>query len=209
MTLPCSSFNMPKRMYLRAASQAWPELIKNMFSENATEFPPLSIIKRPLKPKSWPMTSGAPKVWIIGEIVSLKHSMEAKDTRLASGLMCVAGKTLSFLGTTSLLSLQCDTTLFAMVMHADNVFARKSIVKTMDARSPARVNSENSWPVVFLKFSPACVYLSAMRAPNKQVVAKNAFWPAMHLPLCDVVVPMEAHTFARWCAISLTVVRCT
>mmetsp|Transcript_126296 Transcript_126296/g.353684 ORF Transcript_126296/g.353684 Transcript_126296/m.353684 type:complete len:216 (-) Transcript_126296:1932-2579(-) len=180
---PFSSFNMPKRMYFRAASQACPELMRNMLSEKHTELPPLTNISRPLKPKSWPMTKGAPKLCTRGLTVSLKHSTAANLTRFAKGRMWDAGNCLSVRDATSGLSLQCSTTSFAMLMHEVKVFARNSMAKMMEARRPARVNSETSWPTLCLKLRPKLVYLSASNAPSKAVVAKKQFWPATTLPL--------------------------
>mmetsp|Transcript_29628 Transcript_29628/g.85218 ORF Transcript_29628/g.85218 Transcript_29628/m.85218 type:complete len:254 (+) Transcript_29628:197-958(+) len=209
MTSPFSSFNMPKRMYLRAASQACPELIKNMFKEKHTELPPLTNISKPLKPNNWPITKGAPKLCTNGLTVSLKHSSAANLTKFANGLMCDAGNCLSVREATSGLSLQCSTTNFAMLMHDVKVFARNNMAKIIDAKSPARVNSDTSWPTLSLKFNPNAVYLSARSAPRRDVVAKKQFWPATTFPLWEVVVPIVAQTLARWCAISFTVVKCT
>mmetsp|Transcript_75906 Transcript_75906/g.245811 ORF Transcript_75906/g.245811 Transcript_75906/m.245811 type:complete len:349 (+) Transcript_75906:37-1083(+) len=206
---PFSFLSMPKRMYFRAASQAWPVLIKNMLSEKQTELPPLTSIIRPLKPNSWPITKGAANVWHIGANVSLKDSMAACATRTFSGTMCVAGKVLSVRAATFGLFLQKDTRCFAILMHEVSVCARKSMVKMMPASKPARVNSDSSWPMVCWKFLPSFVYLSASSAPSKEVVEKKAFCPATHLPLWDICVPMTAQALARWCAISFTVVRWT
>mmetsp|Transcript_100931 Transcript_100931/g.285999 ORF Transcript_100931/g.285999 Transcript_100931/m.285999 type:complete len:255 (-) Transcript_100931:538-1302(-) len=186
ITSPLSFLSMPKRMYFRAASQAWPVLIRNMFSEKHTEFPPLISIIRPLKPKSWPITSGAAKVWHMGAKVSLNDSIAQCATRTFKGLMCVAGKVLSARGTTCGLFLQKLTRCFAILMHDVRVCARKSMVNMMPASTPALVNSESSWPIENWKFLPSRVYLSASIAPSRAVVEKKAFWPATHLPLCDI-----------------------
>mmetsp|Transcript_16215 Transcript_16215/g.48183 ORF Transcript_16215/g.48183 Transcript_16215/m.48183 type:complete len:263 (-) Transcript_16215:2232-3020(-) len=150
MTASSLSRSIPKRMYLRAASHAWPELMRNMFKEKQTELPPLTSISKPLKPNNWPMTKGQPKVWINGLMVSLKHSMEANCTKSPKGLMCDTGNALSTRGATDGLSLQWATTAFAMAMHEVSVFARKSIVNMIEARRPARVKSDTSWPTVAL-----------------------------------------------------------